>query len=357
MRRIGYRLIAAFIAIGFLAAAGEPSPMLRRGINITHWFRYPPDRNPNALRSYIDDAMLEQLRRLGFTFIRLPVQPSLLASRDAISTAIARVEQHGLAVVVALFPDDWQLESNTSDRSKLVATWRSLAATLRQLHPRLTYPEILNEPVFSTSPSAWWLLQHQALLAIREVLPKNTIVLTGADWGSVTGLMALPPEQDPNVVYTFHFYEPAELTSLGAYRPRLDASAMALLPFPVNDESACAGKADGTPDKPTADLMRFYCAQHWDTARVRSRIAAAGAWAKRNHVAVIAAEFGASQNLNTAARLGWALWGYDDVMGFGIARPTGQARIAPELLSALGLSRPTSSNEASPAGAQVREPP
>jgi endoglucanase len=98
---------------------------------------------------------------------------------------------------------------------------------------------------------------------------------------------------------------------------------------------------------------------------VGSRIAAVGAWAKRNHVAVIAGEFGASQHLNTAARLawlrtvrtacegqgfGWALWGYDDVMGFGITAPRGRARIAPEVLSTLGLSRPASRAKASVAG-------
>ena len=83
-------------------------------------------------------------------------------------------------------------------------------------------------------------------------------------------------------------------------------------------------------------------------------------------------EFGASQHLNTTARLawlrtvrtacegqglGWALWGYDDVMGFGIARPDVRARIAPDILSALGLSRLASSNEASRAGGQVAEQP
>src|SRR5262252_8130409 len=103
MRRIGYRLIAAFIAIGLLAGASEVPSTLRRGINITHWFRYPPDRSPGALRDYLDDTTLRRLRRLGFTFVRLPVQTSLLPSREAISEAIARVERHGLAVVVALF--------------------------------------------------------------------------------------------------------------------------------------------------------------------------------------------------------------------------------------------------------------
>jgi endoglucanase len=133
MRRIGYRLIAALIAIGLLAAADEPPPTLRRGIDITHWFRYPPDGNPAALRNYVDDAALEQLRRLGFTFIRLPVQPSMLSSRDAIVSAIARVERHGLAAVVALFPTDWKLEGYTHARSKVISAWRFLAPGLRHL--------------------------------------------------------------------------------------------------------------------------------------------------------------------------------------------------------------------------------
>jgi len=353
MRQIGHRLIAALTAIGFLTAAAEPPSTLRRGINITHWFRYPLDRNGEALRNYVDDSVLEQLRRLGFTFVRIPIQPDLLSARGALLDAVARVERHGLAAVVALFPDGWRDETSSDQQSKLITIWRSLAASLRHLDPRLTYPEIMNEPVFSTDPSAWTRLQHQTLVAIRAALPKNTIVLTGADWGSVTGLQSLPPEQDPNVVYSFHYYEPAELTSLGAYRANLDAGAMALLPFPVHDESGCAASAASTADQPTADLMRFYCAQHWDAARVKARVLSAGAWAKKNHVAVIAGEFGASMRLNRAARLswlqtvratcedeglGWALWGYDDVMGFGIAVPTGRARIDPALLSALGLS-------------------
>ena len=65
----------------------------------------------------------------------------------------------------------------------------------------------------------------------------------------------------------------------------------------------------------------------------------AGAWSRRHHVALLAGEFGASQQLNAAARLawltavreaceregiGWALWGYDDVDGLRDA-PAGRA--------------------------------
>ena len=161
------------------------------------------------------------------------VQPDLLSQPDALVSAIARLQRHGLAVVVALFATDWHLETNPADQAKLLDTWRSFAPLLRRFDPAATFPEVLNEPVFTSDPGAWATLQHQAVLTIRTILPKNTIVLTAADWGSIDGLLSLPPESDPNVIYSFHLYEPAELTALGAYRAGLDAAAMARLPFPV----------------------------------------------------------------------------------------------------------------------------
>lgn len=191
------------------------------------------------------------------------------------------------------------------------------------------------------------------LAEIRASLPANTIVLTGNDWGSIDGLLATVPEPDPDVVYSFHLYEPAELTTLAAYRPGLDTAALARLPFPVGDTAACEAIAARTDDPSTADLMRFYCAQHWDAAKLAARIDSAADWARRNHVALLAGEFGASRRLNAAARLawlstvreacerrsiGWALWGYDDSMGFAQHPPAGASALDPEVLKALGLS-------------------
>jgi endoglucanase len=71
---------------------------------------------------------------------------------------------------------------------------------------------------------------------------------------------------------------------------------------------------------------------------------------------VLASEFGASARLNARARLawiaavweqceragiGWALWGYDDVMGFDLSRPPPpRPRLDSSLLAALGLRSP-----------------
>jgi hypothetical protein len=348
MRRIGYCLLLVLLTLAGPTAA-EPPAALRHGINITNWLRYPASRDPAALRDYLDDAAIDQLKRAGFTFVRLPLQSDILALPGALTDAVARLQRHGLAVVVPLFPVGWDPETKPAE---LIATWWSLAPLLRRFNPALTFPEVLNEPVFASDPAAWAALQHQSLGAIRAVLQANTVVLTGADWGSVRGLLELKPETDTNVVYSFHFYDPAELTALGAYRQGLDSAAMARLPFPAADQTACAATAQTTGDAQTVGLMRFYCAQHWDAGKLATRIAQAGDWARHNHANVIAGEFGASDRLAPESRLdwlaavriacdqqgiGWALWGYDDSMGFAAHPPARPSRLDPAILRALGL--------------------
>jgi endoglucanase len=347
MRRIGYCLLLSAVLAG--PAAAELPPSLHRGINITNWFRFPASRDQAVLRSYLDDASMDQLRGAGFTFVRLAVQSDMLTERGPLADAILRLQQHKLAVIVALFPSGWQAES---EPSKVIASWQTLAPLLRRYDPAFTFPEILNEPVFAADPALWAALQHQALQAIRTILPKNTIVLTGADWGSTSGLLALTPEADANVIYSFHFYEPPELTALGAYRQGLDSEAMAKLPFPVSDPIRCETLAAVTHDAATAGLIRFYCAQRWDAAKVTDRIAAVGTWAHENHVNVIAGEFGATNRLSRESRLAWlaavrttceqqgfawALWGYDDSMGLAVHPPGRPHQFDPGILSDLGL--------------------
>jgi endoglucanase len=338
--------------------------VLQRGVNITGWFRYPSSRDPAALRRWLSDTAMADMKRAGFTFVRLAVDPAMIdgtAMRNLLVEQVKRLQRHGLAVIVSPQPVTWDLEKNLRDRDRLAAFWHDLAPALHSLVPGLTFPEVLNEPVFHDDPTAWWSLQIDLHAAIRAALPADTIILTGQDWGSIAGLLALTPDaEDPhadaNVVYSFHFYDPAELTSLAAYRPGLDREALAQLPFPEADPASCQHTAGKARDAATRDLMAFYCATGWDSTRVRARLLEAVAWSRRHGAALLAGEFGASAALNPAARLAWlrlvretcdangifwAIWGYDDVMGFGVHRPP---EIRPQLdrsvLAALGLRVP-----------------
>jgi hypothetical protein len=213
----------------------------------------------------------------------------------------------------------------------------------------------VNEPVFPNALPAWQALQHRILAELRARLPRNTIILTGNDWSSIGGLLEMAPEADPNVAYSFHFYDPPELTALGAYDPALGRAALAHLPFPAAAAGCEAAEASARDDR-TRAAIHAYCTYGWSAAVVRQRIARAAEWARRNHAALIAGEFGASTALAPAARrawinavrqaceaegIGWALWGYDDSMGFAIPRPPGRRpALDAALLHALGLTAP-----------------
>lgn len=358
MRRAAAVLFA--LLIGSMPCFALPPPeriaVLRHGVNITGWFRYPASRDPAALRGWLSDAAMAGLKDAGFTFVRLAADPAILdgpAMRAVLVEQARRLQRHGLGVVVSLHPVSWAIDTNPADRARFEAFWHDLAPALRALPPAMTFPEVLNEPVFGGDPNSWRALQVRLLATIRTALPDDTIVLTGADWGSIGGLLALTPEPDGNVVYSFHFYDPAELTSLAAYRPGLDRQALARLPFPESSLESCQGVADTTSDPATAGLIRFWCTTGWDAARVRSRLLDAVSWARRHGVALLAGEFGASTALNRRSRLawvrlvretcaandvGWALWGYDDSMGFDLPRPPGsKPMLDPALLAALGL--------------------
>ena len=373
-RLLGWMRAAPFIllAMGCTVAVAPASraevpagrlDTLARGINLTNWFRFPPRQNDDFFRDYISKAALARLHRIGFTFVRLAVQPELMLRADGgpdahrlalLAGAVARIERQHLGVVVGFHPQTWHLETSPANRQDLLDLWGALAARLRPLDPALTFPEVLNEPVFPKDEAGWEALQRTLLARIRAELPRATVMLTGNDWGSIDGLLGLQPVADQDVIYSFHIYEPAVLTTLGGFASDLDHAALAHLPFPVLGDHACDAALSATTQQRTQDVIRFYCAQHWDAAKLRARVDQAAAWGRRNHVAVIAGEFGASDQLPPATRLawiatmrrafeadgmGWALWGYDDSMGFDI-HPDRYPRRAldPALLRALGLA-------------------
>lgn len=345
-RRLLRCFCLAFAAI-CLALPAMAQPVLRRGVNITGWFRFPVSHDPAVLARYMTDSALDDLRAAGFDFVRLAIAPDLVDS-PALLPAIRRLQAQGLTVVISPHPNDWRLET---DPAPLRAFWSRLAPRLRGLTPAATVPEIVNEPVFPNDPKGWANLQHRVLLDIRQSLPDATIVLTGADWSSIRGLEALVPENDPRVVYSFHFYDPPELTALAAYRNGLDRRAIARLPFPADDN--CVDEA-GATDPVTSGLIAYYCNLRWTTERIARQIGRAANWAAASHVRLLAGEFGASADLNRPARLawlkaarsafeanaiGWAIWGYDDSMGFNVPRPPGpHPRLDGGILTALGMA-------------------
>lgn len=345
-------------------APADRMAMLARGLNVAHWFRFPPDGSTRALRSYMDDAAIASIKRLGFTYVRLAVGPEVVMrgngiasdKLEAIVSAIERFQRAGLAVMVEPHPQNlgnWNLQTNADARQRLLGFWRDLAPALAHLPPSLTFPEVVNEPMFA-DPAQWDRMQGDLVAIIRAALPRNTIILAGADWSSINGLLRVKPVADRNVVYTFHTYEPQVLTLLASWEQGIDTASMAKLPFPVGDQGRCRAAVAGIQHQRTRDVANYWCSGRHDAATVAANIARAVKWGRDNGVSVALTEFGAVRALNEEsrnayleavrraaeqARIGWGLWALDDSMGFAIqpGRYTASTPLPPGVLRALGL--------------------
>ena len=241
----------------------------------------------------LGDPAIEELRRAGFTFVRLPVQPDLLDAPDALADAVARLQRHGLAVVVSLFrwTGTWKPPRTTA---RVLAAWRSLAPRCaRSIRPR-RFQRCSTSRFSRTTRRLGAAAASRPLTEIRASLPANTIVLTGKDWGSIDGLLALSPEPDPQrdlqlpPVRAGGVDRACRLPARAGCR-RIGATAVSRQPMrrPARPPPPPARFADRRSD---AVLL----CQRWDAAKLAARIAAAGAWARRNHVALLAGEFGAA---------------------------------------------------------------
>ncbi len=362
LRRRTLLASAALAAPALAQPAGAPLPdALRRGLNLTNWFRFPVDPSPAALRAYMPDAALQAMRRAGFTFIRLCIQPQVLLQPDGslqperlavVLEAIARLRDAGLAVMVDAHPETWRPERRPEERQGLLDFWRGMAPRLAGHDPDAVFVEIMNEPVHDDH-ATWWQLQEEALAVIRAVLPHHLVVVTGAEWGSIEGLLRLPALRDRNLLYSVHDYTPGILTHMASWERGHDRAALARLPFPVADAAACHAQAARTDHARTRELGAQYCAEGWDAARVQARLSLAADWARRAGAPVALLEFGAHAELNTPARLayleavrratealgmGWALWGYADIMGFRARQGPTPAELDAPTHRAPGLS-------------------
>jgi endoglucanase len=362
---------AVLLLLLFTAAACAPSPAdptpriqasvhgvpaarlarLARCVDIARWFWAVSDpASTDALAThyatYMRDGDLELIHQLGFRCVRLSIEPTLLYNKatpavpDAVTlgyvdTAVKRLLAHDLAVIVDMHDDhpEKPFEHDPDYASGYVVFWQALARHFSGWNPDMVFLEALNEPVYQLDPKQWLPMQQHLLRVMRAAAPRQTLIATGPLWSTVDGLVLVKPVADPNVVYTFHFYEPQTFTHEGAewWVDGLDRY-MANLPYPSGSRQCVAAEAKFTNADVRASALA-YCKANWNTARLDGMIARAAQWSKTNRVPIIAGEFGVyCKHVPPADRLhwfrdvhaalnkygiGWTLWGYDDCYGLG----------------------------------------
>lgn len=346
---------------------------LRHGINLSDWFAQQQDV-ASYTKEHFETTVTPQdialIRAMGFDHVRLSVDPrpilhveqsDQIASDDLtnLDAAIKMILDQGLAVDLSIYADDTfkqKLATDDDAVERFTDFWRVLAAHYANLDPDRVFFEILNEPE-GRDRYRWYGVEAKLATAIREGAPQNTIIATGAHWSDDDDLVFLEPLRDPNVIYTFHFYEPHLFTHQGADWSVNYWHYLRGVPYPSNPEAARKA-AEMVPDPVhRLDVVR-YGLENWNAARIDAEIAQVDDWAKHWNVPVICNEFGVYRkyadpkaraawitDVRTALEkrnIGWAMWDYSSTFGL-VTRENGAPTPDEAIVRALGRTMPPAS--------------
>lgn len=409
-RSLGIALVT-LLAVG----AAEAAPLaLHRGIGLHEWLNWAPldaagtYRQPpyNTMQEWLsgyrpldawpDGDEFVRMKSFGFDFVRLSVDPGPLlagsgATRqvalDVLERAVRQITGAGLKVVFNLHPNPQvqaygPLAIEQAASSPAIAAYDGMlgdvAAMLVKVGTEQVAFEPYNEPAYypcgADSSGDWQTIQAGQIKAIRSISRELTVIATGACGGGVAGLVDLDARafDDPNVLYSFHMYEPHSFT-----HQRLEGGWASGLPWPASTRSRAEVEAALTARMNAAgvgfleqqgdwlqiggDVAEYY-ATGYGEAQMADLFAQAVAWAKANGIApdrLFMGEFGVidmtakgdsgalqedRDRYLTAARtlaerygMAWSFWEYSNPFGMSFIVPEGPAMPDKTLYAPLGL--------------------
>ncbi len=251
----------------------NPLPLIerfevKRGTNIAHWLSQSQRRGTER-EMFFTEEDVKAIASMGFDHIRLPIDEEQMWDEsgarhddafELMKKCINWSLESNLRVIVDLHilrshhfnHQEKPLWNDVVEQEKFYDLWRDLSKFLNHFpNGKLAY-ELMNEAV-ADDPELWNNLLANAFKAIRVLEPERTIVIGSNRWQSVHTFDDLKvPEDDSNILLSFHFYEPFLLTHFNASWTELkDYSGPVHYPGVI----LTRGEYDNLPDewKPVAE--------------------------------------------------------------------------------------------------------
>ena len=175
----------------------------------------------------IADDDFQIIAKAGFTTIRLPVKWSGHAAAEApykidpafmarVTQLVARARAAKLNVILNDHNYDALMSDPVGHRARLAGLWRQVALAFADQPRDHVWFEIENEPHDKLTNANLVETLSPALAAIRESNPDRPVIIGGEFWSGINSLATLHLPDDPNIVPTFHYYDPFPFTHQGA---------------------------------------------------------------------------------------------------------------------------------------------
>ena len=285
------------------AAAAPAATEFKRGVNI---IGYDPIWTDPA-KARFQEKHFAEIKRGGFDFVRV----NLMAFRhmdsqnrldpkwlERLDWVVREAGEAGLGVILDEHDFDPCAKDLPACRIKLPAFWRQVAPRYRNAPASVAF-ELMNEPYGPVDAAVWNDFSAELLAIVRESNPTRTVVIGPTRWNNFGELPTLKlPENDRNILVTFHYYDPFRFTHQGA---------------------SWAGDMKDVKGVTWSDEFR---------AQVHKDFATVAEWSRANGRPVLLGEFGAYDKSGTpidqrvaytraireeaeAAGIPWAYWQFD----------------------------------------------
>ena len=326
------------ISIFFLGISiqAETQNAFNKGVNLTGWFAGGSARSIPFYKYGKKD--IENIKSLGCDVIRLPIElhhmtngtPEYLVDTllyNYLDQVIEWTDELGLKLILDNHTIDGA--NATTVETPLMKIWPQMARHFKDKPLSVIY-EILNEPN-TFSVTEWARIQKSVLDTIRTIDSLHTVIVTGGDWGGISGLTRLVPLADTNLIYSFHFYDPFLFTHQGATWPTPSMGDLGGVPFPYDAAQmpTCPTSLKGTWIE--GSINSSY-KNDGTVARLKSTLDQAISYANKYNVKIFCGEMGV-YNLKSPAddrvfwyqtvagylsgkNVPWTMWDYQG--GFGL---------------------------------------
>jgi aryl-phospho-beta-D-glucosidase BglC (GH1 family) len=323
------------------------------GVNLGGWISQYPAYDPAYFRKFITAADIHRIADWGCDHVRLPVDyPVLECEHEPVNVneeglelvyqALQWCRDNQLNVILDLHKapgfvfDNFQaatLFNDLDQQERFINLWERMAVTFHGNSDYVAF-ELLNEIVLPNSVP-WNSLAEKTVSHIRKIDPDRLLVLGGNYYNAASQLENLVILDDPNILYTFHFYEPMIVThqkagwvpGLKDYNGAIDYPGLAPNLFDSLQERS--------------DSLAYFnrrAGQYLDRNTLISDVQPAVDFSRRHKKTVYCGEFGVIDAAPLSARMNWtrdlisileeqkigrAYWSYKGY-DFGLVDPEGK---------------------------------
>jgi aryl-phospho-beta-D-glucosidase BglC (GH1 family) len=299
------------------------------GANLGHWISQYGKQSHEHFTSYIVESDIKRINEWGMDHVRVPVDyfifeddgnPGVYMEDGLIyiDNCLSWCKKYGVNMIIDLHHapgfffgngDKNNLMENRDMQTRYINIWKFFSQRYINEGDNLEF-ELLNELV-AKDVSPWNDLWQRTAAAIHAINPARKIVVGGNNWNAVTALKNLTVSDNPNILYTFHMYQPMIFTHQRASWMEDTRKYTTPVEYPFNWDDHTAFWNGNIPETAKGVVAKDY---------IRKTLQPAAEFIEKNKRPLYCGEYGVIANASVASAIRWCNDLADVLLELGIGR-------------------------------------